>query len=334
MQALVKTEPGPGSVSLIEWPRPAAKPGWVVIEVAASGICGTDLHILGGTHRCYPPVVLGHEYAGTVVAAGVGVANLRVGDRVVVEQHAGACGSCDVCRRGLIHLCEHKRPPGWGIDGAFARYLAAPAWLAHIVPGDVPLTVAAVCEPLAIVLTGLARLRFAAGDTIGVIGPGSLGLLTAIAARASGAGRVVIVGRASSAGRLALAERLGFETAASAEHDAATSASGLDAVVETTASASGIAHGIQLLRRAGQLVSLGLSESDSVTVPWNLAMQRGIDLHFSMSSEYASWDRALSLLRAVSAQVEQMTTLFPLQNWQDAFEAVRQRSVTKALLVP
>jgi L-iditol 2-dehydrogenase len=336
MQALVKTEPGPGSVSLIEWPQPAAKAGWVVIEVAATGICGTDLHILAGNHRCYPPVVLGHEYAGTVVELGNGVTTLRVGDRVVVEQHAGACGSCDVCRKGMIHLCEHKRPPGWGIDGAFARYLAAPAWLAHIVPRDVPLKVAAVCEPLAIVLTGLARLRIAAGDTVGVIGPGSLGLLTAIAARASGAGRVVIVGRTSSSARLALAGRLGFETADSdgVEHDVLTKTGGLDAVAETTASASGIAHGIQLLKRAGQMVSLGLSESDSVTVPWNLAMQRAVDLHFSMSSEYASWDRALSLLRAVSAQVEQMTTFFPLQNWQDAFDAVRKRSVSKALLLP
>jgi L-iditol 2-dehydrogenase len=334
MQALVKTEPGPGSVSLIEWPQPSARAGWVVIEVAATGICGTDLHILAGTHRCYPPVVLGHEYAGTVVEVGEGVTNLRVGDRVVVEQHAGACGSCDVCRRGMIHLCEHKRPPGWGIDGAFAHYLAAPAWLAHIVPGDVPLTVAAVCEPLAIVLTGLARLRIAAGDTIGVIGPGSLGLLSAIAARASGAGRVVIVGRTSSAARLALADRMGFETVDSDKHHVPANIAGLDAVVETTASPSGIAYGVQLLRRAGRMASLGLSENDSVTVPWNLAMQRSVDLHFSMSSEYAAWDRALSLLRTVSTEVQQMTTFFPLQKWQDAFEAVRQRSATKALLLP
>jgi threonine dehydrogenase-like Zn-dependent dehydrogenase len=242
MQALVKAGPGAGPAALVQWPRPAAKAGWVVIDVAACGICGTDLHILARIHRSYPPVVLGHEYAGTVVETGEGVQSLRLGDRVVVEQRAGACGQCDVCRRGMIHLCEHKRPPGWGIDGAFARYVAAPAYLAHVVPDDLPLTTAAVCEPLAIVLTGLARLRITPGESIGVIGPGSLGLLTAIATRASGVARVAVAGRTSSAARLALASRLGSETVNS-DHvqPDAVAVHGLDGVVDTTGSPSGIA---------------------------------------------------------------------------------------------
>lgn len=335
MQALIKAGPGAGPAALAEWPRPAAKDGWLVIEVAACGICGTDLHILAGTHRSFPPVVLGHEYAGTVVELGEGVSRLRPGDRVVVEQHAGACGECDVCRRGMIHLCEHKRPPGWGIDGAFARYVAAPAYLAHVVPADLPLTTAALCEPLAIVLTGLARLRSTPGESIGIIGPGSLGLLTAIAARASGMARVAVVGRASSAARLALASRLGFETIESDQvQPAALAMSGLDCVVDTTGSPSGIGYGLNLVKRAGQLVSLGLSDGADVPVPWNLAMQRSVTLHFSLSSEYASWDHALALLRAVQADVAHLITCFPLREWHDAFHAVQQRTVVKALLIP
>jgi L-iditol 2-dehydrogenase len=335
MHALVKAAPGAGPAALADWPRPAAQAGWVLIDVAACGICGTDLHILAGTHRSYPPVVLGHEYAGTVVELGDGVQNLHVGDRVVVEQHAGACGTCNVCRSGMIHLCEHKRPPGWGIDGAFARYVAAPADLAHIVPDDLLLTTAALSEPLAIVLTGLARLHITVGDTIGVIGPGSLGLLTAIAAQASGAARVVVAGRTSSAARLALAGRLGFEVINTDNVQPGSAAPhGLDSVVDTTGSPSGIAYGLNLLKRAGQMVSLGLSDSDVVPVPWQLAMQRAITIHFSLSSEYASWDHALSLLRAVHRDVEQMTTFFPLREWQDAMRAVQQRSVIKALLIP
>ena len=187
---------------------------------------------------------------------------------------------------------------------------------------------------MAIVLTGLARTRLTAGDTVGVIGPGSLGLLTAIAARASGAARVVIAGRTASAARLALARRLGFETAQSGRVQPAARARGLDIVVDTTGAPSGIGYGISLLRRAGQLLSLGLSDDDAVPVPWNLAMQRAITVQFSLSSEYASWDHALSLLRAARAEVGQLLTFFPLSEWQDAFRAVRQRTVIKALLVP
>jgi threonine dehydrogenase-like Zn-dependent dehydrogenase len=216
----------------------------------------------------------------------------------------------------MIHLCEHKRPPGWGIDGAFARYVAAPAYLAHIVPDALPLTTAALCEPLAIVVTGLARLRITPGDSIGVIGPGSLGLLAAITARASGVARVAVAGRASSAARLALASRLGFETVNSDHVQPDTLAvRGFDSVVDTTGSPSGIAYGLNLVKRAGQMVSLGLSDHDAVPVPWNLAMQRAITLHFSLSSEYPSWDHALTLLCAVQADVEQMTTFFPLREW-------------------
>ena len=128
MKALVKLEKGVGHVELkTDWPKPAVKQGWVLVEVFGCGICGTDLHILEDTHKNWPPVVLGHEYTGRIVEVASDVTNWKVGDRVVCEQHTLACLTCDACRRGAIHLCQAKRSPGWGIDGAFADFVTLPA---------------------------------------------------------------------------------------------------------------------------------------------------------------------------------------------------------------
>jgi L-iditol 2-dehydrogenase len=148
MRALVKSEPGPGHVELRQdWPVPSARAGWVVVEVVACGICGTDLHIWHDEFKTWPPVVMGHEYVGRIVEVGPDVKGWKVDDRVVCEQHAMACGHCYSCRRGAVHLCPEKRSQGIGIDGAFADKVALRAWLLHRVPDAVPDEVAVITEP-------------------------------------------------------------------------------------------------------------------------------------------------------------------------------------------
>ncbi len=195
MRALVKTEPGPGHLELRDdWPAPSARPGWVVVEVAACGICGTDLHIWHDEFKSWPPVVLGHEYVGRIVEIGPGVEGWAIGDRVACEQHALACGHCYSCRRGAVHLCPEKRSQGIGIDGAFADKVALPAWLLHRVPDEVPDETAVITEPLAICVTGADRAELRPGEVALVVGVGPIGLLSSMVLRASGA-RVVLAGR-------------------------------------------------------------------------------------------------------------------------------------------
>jgi len=130
VKALVKTAKGPGFIEIRDLGVPKIpSPDWVLIKVKAAGICGTDLHIWHDQFRYWPPVVLGHEFAGEIVETGSQVRRWKVGDRVVAEPHSLACGECEVCRRGQIQLCSSKRSPGWGIDGAFADYVAMPAFL-------------------------------------------------------------------------------------------------------------------------------------------------------------------------------------------------------------
>jgi L-iditol 2-dehydrogenase len=338
VKAVVKTERAPGHVELQERPEPTAGPGQVVLRVAYAGICGTDVHILHDSHPYWPPVVMGHEFTGTVEAVGDGVDPALRGTRVVCEPHAGACGTCRLCREGHAQLCSSKRSPGWGIDGAFAPLVAVPAHLLHIVPDGVPERAAAMCEPLAIVLSALQRTPVAPGDRVVVIGPGPIGLLAAMAARATGAGAVLIVGHDDSRPRLAIAEELGFDTAAAPEDAKAWTGDQpggeVDLVIESTGSAGGVGLGISLLRRRGRMVAIGVSGRPDIPFPWDQAVFKALDISFSFSSAHTAWDGALSLLASGAITTDTLTTVFPLERWADALQAVEESTVVKALLSP
>lgn len=340
MKALVKTQRGDGHLELRDVEEPTARPGWVVLEVIGTGICGTDLHILHDEHPYWPPVTLGHEFAGRVAEIGEGVEGWNRGDRVVCEPHAGACGVCHLCRRGLAQLCADKRSPGWGIDGALARHVAVPAHLLHRVPHEVSDLAAAVCEPTAISVSAFERTGIAPGETVVVLGPGPIGLICAMIARSMGAGRVVVVGRSSSRARLEIGERVGLEVWDSDERDVLeaareiTDGRGVDLVVDTSGAGPAIANGVWMLRRRGRLCALGVSGAEAIEFPWDDALFRAIDLSFSFSSSYTSWDAALSLLKTGAVDVEPLITAYALERWQDAFSALERREVVKAVLTP
>ncbi|HXW81530.1 MAG TPA: alcohol dehydrogenase catalytic domain-containing protein [Acidimicrobiales bacterium] len=340
MRALVKSERGPGHLELRDdWPSPHPGPGWVVVDVTACGICGTDLHIWHDEHKNFPPVVLGHEYVGRVASLGPGVQGWSVGDRVVCEQHTLACGHCHSCRRGAIHLCPDKRSPGWGIDGAFADQVALPASLLHRVADGVPDDAAVTTEPLAICLTGIDRGEVRAGEVALVVGPGPLGILCSLALKAAGT-RVLLAGRPTSQARLDLAGSLGVPTVtATAEAVGARLSEfaddrGADVVFEASGSEDGLALAVRASRRQGRVVCVGFTETDHVLFPAREAMTLALDVRFSMSSEYSSWDRALTLLALGAVDPRPLVRAYPLEAWREAFGDLAARQVVKAVLRP
>jgi 2-desacetyl-2-hydroxyethyl bacteriochlorophyllide A dehydrogenase len=326
VKALVKTAAGAGHLELTDVPEPVARPGWVVLEVRYGGICGTDLHIAADRHPYYPPVVLGHEFVGAVLRAGAGVDDWAPGDRVVCEPHALFCARCELCRRGLVRLCTSKRAPGWGIDGAFAPYVAVPAALLHRVPDEVPDERAAVCEPAAVAARALGRVGIGVGDRVAVLGAGPIGILAALQANALGADRAVLIGRSAGSARMVAAEGLGLEVAT-------TIGGEVDVVVDTTGSSAAIAAGIAALRRAGRLVTVGVGD-ETFAIPWREALFRSVDVKFSFSSGFDDWRGVLSLMRRGALPAERLTTVFDLADWDEAFAAVASRRVTKALVRP
>ena len=172
----------------------------------AAGICGTDLHIEAGEYPSVPPVTMGHEVCGVVLAGG----GLE-GTRVVSETYFSTCRTCDFCLAGRPNLCLERRSIGTHVDGAFAPRLVVPLANLHPVPDWLPDHAAALTEPLACVCNALFDPPVVApGDEVLVLGPGAIGLLAAQAVRAAG-GRVTVVGTERDTARLELAAKLGLE---------------------------------------------------------------------------------------------------------------------------
>ena len=250
---------------------------------------------------------------------------------MVCEQHVFACGQCDVCRRGMIQLCREKRPPGGGIDGAFADKVALPAKLLHRVPDGISDEQGVITEPSAICLTGIDRAEVRPGELAVVIGPGAVGLMTSLLLRAAGLD-VVLVGRQSSAARLDLAKSLGIEVCLDdpvelRERLAAKSPRpGADVAFEASGSERGLDLAIEATRVVvGRVVCLGIVGTETIAVRVDEAMYRCLDLRFSNSSEYSTWDRALALFASGAVDPTPLITSYPLEGWEQAFEDLRSR---------
>jgi L-iditol 2-dehydrogenase len=179
MKAIVKTAPGEGHLQLADWPEPTPAAAEVKLRVAAAGICGTDIHIIKGRWACRPPVVLGHEFCGTVVEIGSQVGCLKPGDRVVAANPARTSGVCHHCKSGNPFMCLERVSAGYMIDGAFADYICIAAGQCHRLPDNVSFRQAASSEPLSVAVRAvIERTSVHPGDLVLVSGPGCIGLLT------------------------------------------------------------------------------------------------------------------------------------------------------------
>lgn len=343
MKALVKTEKGVGFLELREVPEPVAAPDQVLIEIKAAGICGTDVHVKHDEFPYWPPVILGHEFAGEIIAVGSEVTGWQVGDRVVGEPHTKACGKCWLCRTGNIQICPEKRSPGWGIDGAFAKYLAYPPHLLHRIPENLSYVEAALAEPTANIVTDLLeRGKVEPEDFVVVLGPGPIGLIAAMAAKAEGARAVMIVGtNADEALRLKTARELGIDYVVNLQQEDPVAkcleltGRGADLVVECSGAPPAIASTVDYVRKQGRICAIGLTGKKPVQLDWDKFQTKVATIIFNMSTFYTSWDRALSMLSLGKVNAKAVITHeFPLEDWEAAFEAVENLSALKAVLVP
>ena len=344
MKALVKTAKGPGNLELRDVPVPAPGPGEVLLKVLAAGVCGTDIHVRDDTFPYWPPVILGHEFCGRVEQLAEGVTLVEEGDRVVGEPHTKACGHCPLCRTGNIQICPDKRSPGWGIDGAMAEFMVMPEHLLHKLPDEVGDAVGAAIEPTAnAVHDVLERAGVEGGDFVVVIGPGPIGLLAAMTARAAGARDVLIVGTdTDEAVRLPKGRELGFHHVVNVQKDDParivadlTAGAGADLVVECSGSQGGIASTVSLVRKKGRICAIGLTGTDTIEFPYKAASFKVCDVHFCLSTSYTSWEKSIRMVAAGLIDVEKIIThRSPLDEWASVFEEIDNQRAIKAVLIP
>jgi L-iditol 2-dehydrogenase len=299
---------------LEERPEPVAGPGQVVVAVRASGICGSDVHgFTGSTGRRRIGVVMGHEAAGEVIAAGNGVERLRVGDRVVLRSIL-PCGRCDRCLQGQPNLCLERQGLGMQLDGAYAERVVVPEAMADPIPDSLSFEDAALVEPLAVAMHAVELAPFGPADTVAIVGAGPIGLLTLLAVRRRGAGRILVTDRDPH--RLGLARALGADKAIDvAAGDpvervlAATDGRGADAVLEAVGIAPTVAQSIAIARPGGTVTWVGNSAPE---VP--VAMQQVVTRELTIRGAYGFVDEFARAIDALAA------------GWSDAHGLIERKA--------
>jgi threonine dehydrogenase-like Zn-dependent dehydrogenase len=269
-------------------PDPAPRADEVIVRVHACSICGSDLHGFHGKHpRLVFPRVLGHEFAGEVVASGSGVQGVRAGRRVCCDIDI-SCGECGPCREGRTNICESLRTLGFDRDGAYAEYVAVPASNLYVLPENVSYDQASAVQVLGISYHAVAhRVKPRIGEQIAVIGAGPVGLGAALIAKSMGAD-VTIFERLGY--RIALARRLGIERALDpatldvrAEALALTGGHRFDKVVECVGGFQDetVQMAADLVKRGGQITVVGTFPENKATIPIAYLKDREIDINFS-----------------------------------------------------
>ena len=320
-----------GDIRTVEVPVPEPGPGEVLVRVAAAGICGTDRHLFKGEFPCRPPVTLGHEFAGTVVAVGAG-ADVPEGALVACDPNTW-CGRCEACLRGRVNLCANNVATGIHRDGGFAEYAVFPAHKAVVLPEGMDPRHGAFCEPLACTLHGVDIGAPRAGERVLVLGGGVIGLLALQLARLAGAETMLLTRHPD---KRALGERLGADaTAASPEEALALWPGGADLTLECAGVPETVTGAGRLTRSGGRIVVLGvLPQGEAVPIePFDLLF-REIQLRFAFINPFTQ-TRAAGLIAGGRVAVEPLISRsIPLGEAAEAIANPARPGEVKVLVLP
>jgi 2-desacetyl-2-hydroxyethyl bacteriochlorophyllide A dehydrogenase len=309
MRQALFTAPGELKIEDAEIPDPARDQ--VRVRVEACGICGSDRAIFIGNEPVSPPVVLGHEFAGVVVARGPEVEGLQVGDRVAIDPNI-VCGRCPFCRRGQINLCSRLTPLGIALPGGFAEYSLVPESNAYRMSDSISFEEAALVEPLSCCIRGIHQAGVQLGDVVVVLGAGPIGLLLIQLARLRGAGTVIVV--EPDAERRGIAATLGADIQVDglvpdADREAVMAATrnvGADVVIEASGRASAAAASLTLIRPGGTIVWFGVCPPrDRVAVAPFLVNERELSIRGSNLNPFTH-QMALTLIERGRVRVVEL----------------------------
>ncbi|WP_198422182.1 zinc-binding dehydrogenase [Gimesia chilikensis] len=337
--AVVNYAPEADSVELQEIPVPEIGPDEVLLEVAAVGVCGSDLHQWTADHS-WPvnyPVVLGHEFAGTISRTGELVRNWSIGDRVVSETAAIIDPDNPLSREGRYNLDPTRKGFGYGVNGAMTSFVRVPARCLHHVPDSLPLEKAALTEPCCVAFNAVVMNGdIQPGDRVVVFGPGPIGLLCAAMARLQGA-EVAVVGLERDQGRLEIAAReYGCEPIIAGLDDWSLAVDGLgvNGVVDAAGVSVTLKKSLEIVRPGGWISKVGWGPQP-LGFSLDPLVQKNIRLQGSFSHNWPIWERVIRLLTTGQLNIDPIIGgTWSLSDWHTAFETMHSGEIVKAVLTP
>lgn len=342
MRAVVKTAGASGAIELRTVPIPQIGPRDILVRVKAAAVCGTDVHIrhwnAWAQARMSPPVVIGHEFSGEVVEVGRDVTSVKVGDRVSSESHI-ACNNCQVCREGNRHVCPNTRTIGVQQDGCFAEYIAIPEEIAFVYNDpDLPWEQLALMEPFGVTVHGITDVPLAT-KSVAIIGAGPLGQMGILAARMTGAARIIVL--EPNAQRAALAKQLGADVVIDpisqdpvAAVRALTDGYGPHVAVDFSGSVAGLTSAMQYLRPEGQLTCVALPDKP-VSVNISDFGYRGCSIRgIAGRRMFENWQEMRGMLQRGLDLSPIITHVLPLEAFEKGLDMTEQGTCTKCILIP
>lgn len=342
MRALVKTNIQPGNFGLMEIETPTPGPDQVRIKVKRAGICQTDnVYVNEGGFALKPPVVLGHEVSGIVDMVGKDVTGFKVGDRVLSQTTYHVCGHCRFCKRGEFNHCPERRGIGSAANGAFAEYVVV--WQGSVMPlpDDMTFDQGASIEPLSCGVHALTeRTQCGVNDVVVILGPGPIGLYAAQVAKAQGS-YVIVAGLTQDEPRMELALKLGIDRAVNIQKEdlgkickELTEGYGADLVVEATGSSKAVDLAMNVVARRGTFVPMGVF-NHTIDIDFHNVKKKELTVQGSHAQIPTSWEKAIRLVRMGKVNVDAIIShVFPMSDWEQAFEVVKNRQGLKVMLDP
>ena len=338
MKALAKLERGPG-LTLTRVKKPEVGHNDVLIKIAKTGICGTDIHIWkwdDWAQRTIPvPMQVGHEYVGEIVEVGQEVHGFQPGDRVSGEGHI-TCGSCRNCRAGRRHLCRNTVGVGVNREGAFAEYLAIPAFNAFKIPDDISDELAAIFDPFGNA-THTALSYDMVGEDVLITGAGPIGIMAAAIARHVGARHVVITDVNDY--RLDLARRMGVTRAVHAGREDLHAVmkdlqmtEGFDVGLEMSGAPSAFISMLEHMNHGGKVALLGIPPANTA-IDWNQIIFKGLEIKGIYGREmFETWYKMVAMLQSGLDLSPIITHRFPVAEYHSAFATLLSGSSGKIIL--
>ncbi|MCF8241699.1 MAG: zinc-dependent alcohol dehydrogenase family protein [Melioribacteraceae bacterium] len=327
---------GSSFLNIEEYSLEKLKQGEVLIEVNYCGICGTDFHILNGNAHAEIPVILGHEYSGTVIDKANDVNNISAGDKVAIDPNI-YCGYCRFCRKGLVQFCENHQALGVTLNGGFAEYSIVPSSQIYKLPENSDLSALAFAEPLSCCLRGIHQAEIQPGDSVVIIGGGSIGLMMMQLAKLSGASKIVVIEPVEF--KRDMAKKYGADlTLSPVENNIKEiidefTHGGSDVAIECVGSSESVELAVNLVNKGGCVVIFGLAQSNEyVNLNLHELFRKEIKIHNSFLNPF-TFERAVNLLITGKIDVSRLVSnQIPLKNINDIFKRDNRSNVIKSQL--